>query len=128
MKTLLVLFLVASCVSLAADGDIFIQTGDGYRAIPAAEAKVLQGHNQWLGERMTEATAIKEGGSYADLQKNFHMDGGLQDADIVRFTHNLAWNLKVDVTFESKVNFEKPDPGLKIKNVSRPYLQAMIID
>ncbi|MGV3658657.1 MAG: hypothetical protein ACO1TE_00685 [Prosthecobacter sp.] len=128
MKSFLLPLFLATCVCLAADGDLVIQGEKGLQVvIPAAEAKVLKDHNHWLGERLKEAGAIQEGGTYADVLKHFKVDGGLHGGKTVRFVHHLAWNLKIDIVFDGDF-FKNEDPGLKIKSVSHPYLDAGRID
>jgi hypothetical protein len=127
MKAFLLILLVTACASFGADGDIVISTEDGLEVIKAADAAILQSHERWLDELYRQASAIKVGSTYADLKKHFHVDGGLQGGTI-RFVHNHALRLKIDVTFEREFKFDNNDLSLKIKTVSRPYLDRVIID
>ncbi len=128
MKSFLFILLLATATSFGADGDLVLTDANGWMIIKAPDAAILQSHWRWLDERYAEASAIKVGNTYTELTKHFQLDGGLHGGGTYRFVHNLAPRLKIDVTFEGKLDFEKPDAGLKIKSISRPYLDQVIID
>ncbi|MFL6208082.1 MAG: hypothetical protein ACJ74W_04490 [Pyrinomonadaceae bacterium] len=113
-----------------------------------------QAHRQWLEERYKEATSITAGMTYADLDKLFIMDGGLQPMLPERFVLKSCDMIKVDVQFdvpkgvrpiilpeglrqvavggahptdESDFRYV-PDGQLKIKSISRPHLEHMSLD
>jgi hypothetical protein len=90
-------------------------------------------HDQWLQERYFEAASIKAGMTRADLIEVFRMDGGLQLSLPTRYVLKRSNLIKVDVEFEipagagSKVVPEANDK-LKIKSISRPYVEPFITD
>ena len=90
-----------------------------------------QAHQQWLDDRYMEATSIKEGMSRADLLKLFEQEGGLQTIPASRYVLKRCRMIKVNVKFDTKYGVEYkpvPDEDLKIREVSKPYLERMIID
>lgn len=107
----------------------------------------FQSHDQWLQERYFEATSIKEGMTRADLVKIFGIDGGLQPFLPTRYVLKSSSFIKVDVEFDvpegSKVipedlRFEMDyskegfryisNDKLKIKRISRPYVEPFFYD
>ena len=121
-------FLLVPFVCSGEDGDLIIPKDTGAIIIKAKDARVLESHWLWLRERFDEAKAIKPGSTFAELTKHFALDGGLHGGETWRFVHDLAPQLKLDVTFEGEPDFGKPNPKLKIKTVSRPYLDHVILD
>ena len=103
-------------------------------------------HDQWLQERYVEATSIKEGMTRADLLKVFRMDGGLQPYLPNRYVLKSSNLIKVDVEFDVPVvnrmvpedlRFERRDSEgfqsvsndkLKIKRISKPYVEPFMMD
>ena len=106
-------------------------------------------HDQWLQERYFEATSIKEGMTRADLVKLFRMDGGLQPFLPTRYVLKSSSFIKVDVEFDvpeggkvlpEDLRFEMDllqesykyqfvsNDKLKIKNISRPYVEPFSFD
>ena len=112
-------------------------------------AQTEQSHTMWLEERYVEATTVKEGMTRADLVKLFGVDGGLQKLLPGRYVLKSCSMIKVDVEFdvpeaaqsktiipedlrheslaEDKYEFV-PNEKLKIKNISRPYLEPAYYD
>lgn len=127
MKTFLLILFATIGINFGADGDLVIPTANGAIIIKAADAAILKSHWDWLDDRYAEASAIKIGSTYGELTKHFKIDGGLHvGGSTYRFVHNLAPRLKLDVTFERDLDLEKPDPKLKIRTVSRPYLDQVL--
>jgi hypothetical protein len=94
-------------------------------------ARSEQTHSQWIEERYREATSIKEGMTVADLQKVFTEDGGLQSSPSLRYILKSCMWIKIDVQFdipEGDKGQYPPSPNVRIKKVSKPYLEQMIID
>ena len=103
-------------------------------------------HDEWLQQRYVEATSIKEGMTRADLLKVFQMDGGLQTLLPTRYVLKNSNLIKVDVEFDvpvgsrmipedmrfgrsesEGVQFVSNDK-LKIKRISKPYLEPLYVD
>jgi hypothetical protein len=87
--------------------------------------------DKWLQERYKEATSIKAGMSREDLLKVFMEDGGLNTIPATRYVLRSCHLIKVDVDFETEYGRaykERPDRELKIKQISKPYLEKMFID
>ena len=94
-------------------------------------AQSEQTHSQWIEERYREATSIKEGMTVADLQKVFTEDGGLQSSPSLRYILKSCMWIKIDVQFDIPEGDKRqypPSPNARIKNVSKPYLEQMMID
>jgi hypothetical protein len=90
-----------------------------------------QTHSQWIEERYREATSIKEGMTVADLQKVFTQDGGLQSPPDLRYILKSCMWIKIDVELDVPQGEERqfpPGANLRIKKVSKPYLEQMILD
>lgn len=113
-------------------------------------------HDDWLHEKYLQATSVKEGMTRADLLKLFVMDGGIQPGVPTRYVLKSSRMIKVDVEFDvpdavrgqfvtedgaatpadaskSKTSprggFQvTPDEQLKIKSISRPYLEPFYTD
>jgi hypothetical protein len=102
-------------------------------------------HDQWLQQRYVEATSIKEGMTREDLLKVFSMDGGLQPLLPNRYVLRTSNLIKVDVEFdvpagnkilpedlrfgrlETDFQFVSNDK-LKIKRISKPYVEPTFVD
>ncbi len=89
-------------------------------------------HYLWLSDRLQEAESIKPGMTKADLLKVFFPDGGLQHFQPQAFVLRSCNMIKVEVTFDLP---EGASPGnlppaseLKIKSISKPYLEYMHAD
>lgn len=107
-------------------------------------------HDLWLQERYFEATSVGKGMTRADLMKVFRIDGGLQRHLPTRYVLKSSDFIKVDVEFEGppsaqgkiilpedlRREMESANPGLlernyqflpdeqlKIKSISRPYVE-----
>jgi hypothetical protein len=94
-------------------------------------AQSEQTHSQLIEQRYREATSIKEGMTVADLQKVFTEDGGLQSPQSLRYIWKSCMWIKIDVEFEipeGVIRQYPPNPNLRIKKVSKPYLEQMILD
>ena len=90
-----------------------------------------QSPDQWLQDRYKEAISIKVGMSREDLLKLFMEDGGLNTIPARRYVLRSCHFIKVDVDFDTKYGRaykEKPDGELKIKQISKPYLESMFSD
>ena len=90
-----------------------------------------QSPDQWLQDKYREATSIKAGMSREDLLKVFMEDGGLNTIPATRYVLRSCHMIKVDVAFDTEYGQaykEKPDRELKIKQISKPYLENMFID
>jgi len=61
----------------------------------------------------------------ADLLKVFEMDGGLQSVPATRYVLRGTTLIKVDVEFEKPIN---SNDELKIKSISKPYLEPFFMD
>ncbi|MDQ3817391.1 MAG: hypothetical protein M3362_06840 [Acidobacteriota bacterium] len=118
LKTLLVL------------GFLFLSIGT-IAVSPSNRSEASQNPRQWLEERYKEATSIKVGMSRAELMKVFEEDGGLQRIPASRYVLKSCPMIKVEVAFDveyGQAYREKPDEELKIKSISKPYLEYMNTD
>ncbi len=114
-------FLLMMCLSL------FVV----YAVSSSSQAETGQSHKKWLQDRYKEATSIKVGMSRADLLKVFMQDGGLNIVPASRYVLRSCYMIKIDVEFDSKYGREykeRPDSELKIRRVSKPYLEYMFTD
>ena len=103
----------------------------GTRTYLPAQTANDQAHQQWLEERYKEATSITPGMSRADLLKLFDEEAGVQSIPAARYVLKSCRLIKVEVKFDTKygVNYKPmPDKNLKIAEVSKPYLERMVID
>jgi hypothetical protein len=82
-------------------------------------------HNEWLQAKYSEATSVKVGMTRTDLLKVFEMDGGLQSVPATRYVLRGTTLIKVDVEFEKPTN---SNDELKIKSISKPYLEPIFVD
>jgi hypothetical protein len=115
-----------------------------------------QVHFDWLRDRWVEAISVREGMTRADLIKLFGEDGGLQPLGIPnRYILKSCSMIKVDVEFEGpgdvngkiipedlrsevealpapmKDSYQfvfVPNEKLRIKSISRPYLEPFNTD
>jgi hypothetical protein len=90
-----------------------------------------QNPREWLEERYKEATSVRAGMSRAELMRVFEEDGGLQRIPASRYVLRSCRMIKVEVEFDVKYGQaykEKPDAQLKIKAISKPYLEYMDTD
>lgn len=109
-------------------------------------------HVKWLEERYADATSIKEGMTRKELMKLFGADGGIQPPHAQRYSLKNSGLIKVDVQFDvpDSVKLKVPEVGMsqdsqgdylffgdeqasyngliKIKSISKPYLQPSAID
>jgi len=95
-----------------------------------SRAQCDQTHAQWIEERYREAASIKEEMTVADLQKVFTEDGGIQSFTSRRYILKSCMWIKIDVEFDIPQGAKQFPPGanVRIKKVSKPYLEQMILD
>ena len=87
--------------------------------------------DQWLQDRYKEATSIKAGMSRENLLKVFMEDGGINTIPATRYVLRSCHMIKVDVDFDTEYGQaykERADRELKIKQISKPYLETMFMD
>jgi hypothetical protein len=85
-----------------------------------------RGERLWVEDLYKEATSVKVGMSRADLLKLFEVDDGLQRIPADRYVLRSYPLIKVDVEFDVKYGRgykERPDAEIKIKGISKPYLE-----
>jgi hypothetical protein len=102
-----------------------------FTAGPLNRSEASQNPREWLEERYKEATSVRAGMSRAELMKVFEEDGGLQRIPASRYVLRTCRMIKVDVEFDveyGQAYKERPDEGLKIKGISKPYLEYMHTD
>jgi AraC-like DNA-binding protein len=102
-----------------------------FTASPSGRSEAGQGTRQWLEERYKEATSVRAGMSRAELLRVFDEDGGLQRIPASRYVLRSCRMIKVDVEFDvgyGQAYRVKPDKELKIKGISKPYLEHMYAD
>lgn len=128
MRWTLIMLPLISCVALASD--VMIPTEDGWRRLTGREAKEYQQTQSYLQARLREAESVKIGSTYADLTRYFKRDGGISPVYQHRFVMILCPMIKVDVEFEVKGAKSKwpINPTAKITKISKPYLQAEVLD
>ena len=102
-------------------------TGSATQVKPPTEED--QKHYVWLTGKLDEVNSIRVGMTRADLLKVFTQDAGLlQDRYVLRSCHLI----KVDVVFDVPKGMpfanRPPDTDLKIKLISKPYLEPMYMD
>ncbi len=88
-------------------------------------------HIVWLSERLQEAESVKPGMTGADLLKVFTHDGGLQHFQPQAFVMRSCTLIKVDVMFDLPQDASKTKlrlEELRIKSISKPYLEPMYMD
>ncbi len=94
--------------------------------VPAEEE---QKHDAWLITKLEEVFSIRPGMTKADLLRVFEHDGGLQNTWPQRFVLRSCHLIKVDVEFNVPEGMAPasypPDNELKIKSISKPYLEPM---
>jgi hypothetical protein len=89
-------------------------------------------YDKWVGSSLEEIRTIKAGMTRADLLKVFGQEGGLSTRTHERFVYRHSPLIHVDVEFEAvsspgdaENNASAKD---KIRNISRPYLDNMVVD
>jgi hypothetical protein len=100
-------------------------------ANPLKQVETKNDPQAWLEERYREALSIRPGMSRADLKRVFIEDGGLQTIPSSRYVLKSCAMIKVDVVFDVEygLNYkERPDGEIKIKEVSKPYLEHFATD
>jgi hypothetical protein len=89
-------------------------------------------YDKWAGGSLEEMRTIKAGMTRADLLKVFAQEGGLSTRTHERFVYRHSPLIHVDVEFEavsSPGNAENSASAQdKIRNISRPYLDNMVVD
>ena len=102
-----------------------------FTAGPSSRSEASQDPRQWLEERYKEAASVRAGMSRAELMRVFGEDGGLQRIPASRYVLRSCQMIKVDVEFDAgygQAYRVKPDKELKIKSISKPYLEHMYAD
>ncbi|MFB3921727.1 MAG: hypothetical protein ACE145_08395 [Terriglobia bacterium] len=91
-----------------------------------------QKHYMWLSGKLDEVYSIRPGMTKADLLKVFTEDGGLKRIQPQRFVLRSCHLIKVEVVYDvpqgTPASALPPDNELKIKAISKPYLEPMIMD
>jgi hypothetical protein len=103
----------------------------GFLVYPLGGGEAHQNPQEWLQERYKEASSVRVGMSRADLRELFDEDGGLQRLPASRYLLKNCRMIKVDVEFDTEYGQAyktQPDEELKIKVISKPYLEYMFID
>ena len=98
---------------------------------PSSRGEATQTSQQWLEERYKEARSVSVGMSRADLKRLFDEDGGLQSIPARRYVLRSCQMIKVDVEFDTaygRAYKVKRDEELKIKSISKPYLEHRAVD
>ncbi len=93
--------------------------------------QTVKGYDRWLSERYEEATSVKAGMTRADLKRVFCEDGGLQSIPARRYVLKSSGMIKVDVEFEFPAGADgrtAPDESVRLKSVSKPYLERAYTD
>lgn len=102
-----------------------------FTVTPSSRSEAGQDPRQWLEERYKEATSVRVGMSRAELMKVFEEDGGLQRIPASRYVLKSCPMIKVDVEFDveyGQAYRAKPDKEIKIKGISKPYLEYLDAD
>ena len=119
--------LLIVCVLLIVSIGVFL--GPPMKTLPTAQCD--QVYAQWIEARYREATSVKEGMTVADLQKAFTEDGGIQLPLTRRYILKSCRWIKIDVELDSPQGEERrfpPGTNVRIKKVSKPYLESWIAD
>jgi hypothetical protein len=89
-------------------------------------------YDKWVGSSLEEIRTIKAGMTRADLLKVFDQEGGLSTRTHERFVYRHSQLIHVDVEFEAVSSpggaQNSASAKDKIRNISRPYLDNMIVD
>jgi hypothetical protein len=90
-------------------------------------------HAAWVENCLKDFEAIKPGMTRGEVEKKFHLDGGLQGVSPMRFVHPAAKHFKVDVEFDFKRNAADQGRAItskddKVTRVSKPYLERPYLD
>jgi hypothetical protein len=87
-------------------------------------------HSDWLAASLAEMRTIKAGMSRAELLKVFQEEGGISCRNQRRYGYRGSPYIKVDVIFEPVGDPDKQSesPGDKITSISKPFLEAPIVD
>jgi hypothetical protein len=111
-------------------GVLFISIGT-FTVRPLTRNEARQNPREWLEERYKEATSVRAGMSRAELIRVFEEDGGLQRIPATRYVLRSCGMIKVEVEFDveyGQAYKEKRNEELKIKAISKPYLEYMDTD
>ena len=96
---------------------------------PASDAD----HIGWVERCLRDFALLKRGMTRQEVEGRFKLDGGLQSASPVRFTHPACPYFKIAVEFDFKRDSADQGravtgQGDKVIRVSKPYLEAPVMD
>jgi hypothetical protein len=97
-------------------------------ADPAPSTRAVD-HQAWINsllDRMDELR--KPGATYADFDKLFVVDAGLNPIPAERFGLRECPAIKVTVTFKDVERGKHPTPASKIASISTPYIERPYMD
>lgn len=98
-------------------------------AHPPRQTDVDRQHAAWVIECLIRMQTIKPGMTRADLFKVFREEGGLYSDVEGHYVLRECPSFKVDVVFDPAVaGSMRASPLDRIKTISRPYIQAPIMD
>ena len=118
---------LAAAVALAA-----LMTGHTIQAPLSAQTDVDRQHATWVLDCLVRMQTIKPGMTRADLFRVFREEGGAYTDVSGHYVLRECPYFKVDVVFEPAVvdssGVSRMDPRDRIKTISRPYIQAAIMN
>jgi hypothetical protein len=126
MKSILKIIIVAACVGLVC---VALRRAQAQTSSPQPGTD----HVKWVENCLKDFEAIKAGMTRSEIEAKLSMDGGLQGASPVRFTHPACAYFKVDVVFEFKRNAADQGRAIagkddKATKVSKPYIERPFLD
>ena len=126
MKSILKVIIVAACIGCVC---VALRQARARAARPQPHVE----RTKWVESCLRGFEVIKADMTRGEIEGKLPMDGGLQGASPVRFTHPACAYLKLDVAFEFKRNAADQNraiPGKEDKatKVSRPYPERPFAD
>ena len=92
----------------------------------SATSQKQKTHSEWVAETLKQIETLKVGMTRADLFKLFTEEGGLSTRQSQPYVWRECPYIKVDVQFEAGNNSDPMKD--RIRAISKPYLQWMILD
>ena len=101
----------------------------GARALPATQNPDDKAYQEWIEMRYKEAISIQPGMNRADLKKLFIEEGGMQMVQARTYVLKSCYLIHIQVKFDEPSGAASGrEDGVKIVEVSKPYLARMVLD
>ena len=90
-------------------------------------------HAEWVEQCLKDFESLKPGMTRGEVDRKFHLDGGLQSASPVRYVHSECPSFKVNIEFDFKKDAADQNRAIigkedKVVRVSKPYLERPFMD